>query len=583
MIKNKTVIKFKLDMKTCKEWIRSKLKTKINGSELEVRLPNGQVVDWLFERGANALMIEDKEQNDRSLTKAINQLDGYYQAIKDRYQNVIAIAVKAISNNYYQVRVFLNGIEIKDHPHNNLNSLDYYFSWFDQQFNRQELIKNINLLNQMMYEQNIIDNIRASLCSTLLIAISKGLELNQNDSILIIKDKVKQALLDFTIDQEGEDLNKWKKIAFLYNRFCADIDAKISTIDAPMIIKIYWFLKNNIWVYLEASSYQNDRYDVMSLFFTTFGKKALSNDLGQYFTPDHICDLMTELLELNVNTKVLDLACGSATFLTKCMDKMIAMANNDEQKINDIKANQIFGIEKDPNVMGLAIANMLLHQDGKSNLIQADCFLAIEKLKNQNIDRLILNPPYGKQGGYDELAFLLAGLDVLNPGGIAVIIVPLSCATGQKYQKLRSELLSRHTLKAVFSAPRELFYPVGTTTCIMVWQANIPHHGQTYLMDWRHDGFYKKRLAKTMATMVCDEQVWQKQKQVWLDDYFNQQSLGIKVTFDQISGPTTNWLYEAHLQFDHKQLTTNDFIKTLRSYWTYQIENESEDVENGID
>ena len=86
-----------------------------------------------------------------------------------------------------------------------------------------------------------------------------------------------------------------------------------------------------------------------------------------------------------------------------------------------------------------------------------------------------------------------------------------------------------------------------------------------------------------MATTVCDEQVWQKQKQVWLDDYFNQQSLGIKVMFDQISGPTTNWLYEAHLQFDHKQLTTNDFIKTLRSYWTYQIENESEDVENGID
>ena len=69
-----------------------------------------------------------------------------------------------------------------------------------------------------MYEQNIIDNIRASLCSTLLIAISKGLELNQNDSILIIKDKVKQALLDFTIDQEGEDLNKWKKICKLQTK-----------------------------------------------------------------------------------------------------------------------------------------------------------------------------------------------------------------------------------------------------------------------------------------------------------------------------------------------------------------------------
>lgn len=559
--------------KTCKEWIRNKLKTNITGSELEVRLPNGQRADWLFEQDGNAVIIEDKEQNDKSLEQAEIQLKEYYGAISYKYKNIVSIAVKELKNGLHKVKVFINGIEDKEHPRNNLNSLEYYFKLFSIEFNRQELIKNINQLNQMMHDKNIIDNIRASLCCTLLICISKSMELSEKDSISTIKNKVKEKLEEFTIDENGKDLNKWPKIDFLYRRFCVDIDTKISTITTKVIFEIYEFLKFKVWSYLKADN-KNKSYDIMSLFFTTFGKKALSNDLGQYFTPDHISDLMTEILELNVNSKVLDLACGSGTFLAKCMDKMIAMANNDEEKIINIKQNQIFGIEKDPNVAGLAIANMLLHKDGKSNIIQDDCFDVIDKLKNKGIDRLILNPPYSKKGGYHELEFLLAGLSILNTGGIAVIILPLSCATGQKHKELREQLLEKHTLKAVFTAPRELFYPVGTTTCIMVWQANIPHNGKTYLMDWRDDGFYKKRLSKGVADMVCQYEDWEKKRKLWLEDYFaNEKKLGIFIEFNKNTAANENWLYESKLQVDYSKLTENDFINTLRKYVAYKIEN----------
>ena len=316
-------------------------------------------------------------------------------------------------------------------------------------------------------------------------------------------------------------------------------------------------------------------YDIMSLFFTTFGKKALSNDLGQYFTPDHISDLMTELLELNVNSKVLDLACGSGTFLAKCMDKMIEKANNDEEKILHIKQHQIYGIEKDPNVAGLAMANMLLHKDGKSNIEQNDCFKYINNLKSKGIDRLILNPPYS--GKPTELEFLKIGLDILNTGGIGVIIVPLSCATGQKFKEIREDLLMKHTLKAVFTAPRELFYPVGTTTCIMVWEANVPHNGKTYLMDWKDDGFFKKRLSKGEATMVCKYEDWSEKKKLWLNDYFGKQELGIHVEFDRDSAYDESWLYESHLEVDYTKLTDEDFVKTLRKYIAYKVENGFED------
>lgn len=38
--------------RTCKEWIRNKLKAKITGSELEVILPNGKMqIDYLKKTG----------------------------------------------------------------------------------------------------------------------------------------------------------------------------------------------------------------------------------------------------------------------------------------------------------------------------------------------------------------------------------------------------------------------------------------------------------------------------------------------------------------------------------------------------
>lgn len=126
----------------------------------------------------------------------------------------------------------------------------------------------------MMYQNQINDNIRASLCCTIIICISKGLELSLTDNISTIKSKIKEKLEEFTIDNNRQDLNKWKKIEFLYKRFCADIYAKISTINIEKIFKIYEFLKFKVWSYLKSDN-KNKIYDIMSLFFTTFEKNFI--------------------------------------------------------------------------------------------------------------------------------------------------------------------------------------------------------------------------------------------------------------------------------------------------------------------
>lgn len=562
--------------KTCKEWIIKKLNTNLTGKEFEVRLSNGKIADWLFERDNNCVIIEDKEKNDTSLTKAEIQLNKYYENIKNKYKNIISIAVKELKENYHDVVVFINGQKMNDHPKDNLNNLDWYFKLLTVEFDRQELIKNINNLNEELYKRNVNDNIRASFCCVILCCIAKGINISKEDSLGVIKQKVKESLQKYCVSSFGENLNKWENIEYLYKKFVIDINTKVSVIDNKMIYFIYEFINEKIWTYLKED-HRNKSYDIMSLFFTTFGKKALSNDLGQYFTPDHISDLMTELLELNINSRVLDLACGSGTFLAKCMDKMINKANNDEQKILDIKQKQIYGIEKDPNVMGLAIANMLLHKDGRSNIRNADSFKIIDEFEKYKIDRLILNPPYS-QTDHKELEFLEIGLNTLVNSGIAVIILPLSCAIGQKFQNIRKRLLQKHTLKAVFTAPQELFYPIGTTTCIMVWQAHVPQENKkVYLCDWKNDGFYKKRLSKGEATMVCDFSEWIIIRNKWINDYFGSRKLGLFKEINNDTGYKESWLFEAYMEIDYTKLTDKDFVESIRKYIAYKVENGIED------
>lgn len=506
-------------MKTCKEWIRNQLQTELTGKEFEVSTFGRNKADWLFVNDENdAIIIEDKESTDKSFEKAIIQVNNYGNQVYEKYNNIITIAVKELENGDHKVAVFIDGKRYEKHPQNKLNSLEWYWSLLQKDFDRELLAKNISILNNKMHELGIADNIRASIAATLLVCINKHLELTEMDDIETIKGKVKKHLLKYTIDKYGEDLNKWKKIRTLYDRFLLDLQKEKSYLTAQTLYQVWFNIKYNIYQYIK--NVKTAGYDIMSQFFTTFSKAALSNDKGQYFTPDHISTLMIDLVELNVNSVVLDPTCGSGTFLAKCMDRMISLAENSEQKITEIQQKQIYGIEKDETVYGLAVANMLLHKDGKSNIENGDCFSLLSKMKSKNINRVVMNPPYKEKAlDTEELKFLYETLEVMSKDGLAAIIVPTSCATGAKYAEYRYSLMQHHRLLAVFTCPPELFYPTATNTCIMLWKAHEPHNGLTYLADWKNDGFRKKRLGKKNTVRICNDFEWEATKSAWLYDY----------------------------------------------------------------
>ena len=87
---------------------------------------------------------------------------------------------------------------------------------------------------------------------------------------------------------------------------------------------------------------------------------------------------------------------------------------------------------------------------------------------------------------------------------------------------MRRKLLKAHTLEAVMSLPTELFYPVGTITCAMVFTAHTPHatsNRKTWFGYWKNDGFVKTKHRGRIDV----NHSWPSIRDHWVDSFRNRE------------------------------------------------------------
>ncbi len=334
-----------------------------------------------------------------------------------------------------------------------------------------------------------------------------------------------------------------------------------------------WYIQELDMKIKPMMNHSDSSIDALGEFYQEFIKFSNGDDgkaLGIVLTPQHLTDFMCEISGLNKNSKVVDICAGSGGFLVTAMSKMMQNANPDE--IIRIRQHGLYGVEADPNIYALCIANMIVRRDGKSNIHYGSCFdeKILVKLREQNIDIGLINPPYS-QNDHNELEFVEKLLSILSTRGIAVAVVPLNCALGTTCQTERERLFKRHTLEAVFSMPTEIFNPSASAPpCVMVWTANVPHPEgkQTFFGYYREDGFVKrKKLGRIDAYNR-----WEEIKKEWLELYRNQDvkaGLSVKhcVTHKE------EWCAEAYMETDYSQLNQVDFEKKIRDYIAFKFLN----------
>ena len=237
--------------------------------------------------------------------------------------------------------------------------------------------------------------------------------------------------------------------------------------------------------------------DIKSVIFQQILNRAIRSGLGQFFTPNEIIRLAVEIIEPHPTDFILDPFCGSGQFLTTSAEYVTTnYPSIDSQVLVNFKLSHLHGIEKSARMVRIAMTDMLLHNDGYTNIRNADAFstsgnfLDIQSLDPSNehnslavFDIILTNPPFGKVLGSDtsivlnqfqladkkksiplEVLALERCLQFLKKGGKLAIVLPDGNLANSQTQYVRDWILDKFKLKAVVSLPQETFSPYGTTT-----------------------------------------------------------------------------------------------------------------------
>lgn len=323
---------------------------------------------------------------------------------------------------------------------------------------------------------------------------------------------------------------------------------------------------------MKPFTYDRFDFDVIGNFYGEFIRYTGGDakGLGIVLTPRHITELFVDLAKLDKNDKVLDTCCGTGGFLISAMKKMTEAVSEGERK--KILEKSLIGIEQEPSMFALAVSNMILWGDGKTNLYQGSCFDEdiFNQVKNQASVGFI-NPPYSQTGeNLHEWNFVITLLDALQKNATGIVIVPMSLAISQHL--LREHLLKEHRLEAVMSMPNDLFYPVGVVPCIMVFTAHVPHdsdpHHESWFGYWKDDGFRKDKVQGRIPT-----EKWPKIREKWLTAFSNRKEIpGFSVR--KKVGINNEWCAEAYLETDYSNITEQEFEKELKKYWIFKTLNQ---------
>ena len=346
-------------------------------------------------------------------------------------------------------------------------------------------------------------------------------------------------------------------------------NSKFSAIQLGHKKSLTWYIEQLEMKIKPMMDYADNTIDALGVFYHEFIKYSGGDGsgLGIVLTPQHLTEFMCDLAGVNKNSKVVDICCGSGSFLVTAMSKMFKQAN--PQEAEKIRQEGLYGAEFDDELYTLAIANMIIRKDGKSNIHFGDCFdkTITNQLKSKKINIGLINPPYS-QKDVVELEFVEHLLDILVAGGTGVVVVPMSCAIGTKFKEVRERLFKKNTLKAVFSMPDDVFYPTATNVCVMVWEAHTPHDitQETFFGYCKDDGYVKrKKLGRIDALNK-----WETIKTEWLSLYRNR-DVKDGLSARQCIKNTDEWLCEAYMKTDYSTLTQDDFQQSINDYLAYLV------------
>lgn len=497
-----------------------------------------------------AVVLETKATHIELKKTQVNEVLKNVRIIQKQYDKVIGILY-----NGEDVRVFKGEEEIK--APDELQSIGYYLGLYTMDSIDKERIYQLTAkINNGLHFEFGIKNLYHRMIFTACALVAERYGANLKGLKGRKYSVFHQSVMDGLDDVLGTSYRKNAKIGILVEEYKI---IRMNTMDNQTALDnfIDWVVE--ISECINSNEWRGE--DVMGIFFNEFNRYKKKSESGQVFTPEHITDFMYRILEVNKDDRVLDATCGSGGFLVKAMANMIREAGGMETaKAAEIKAHQLYGIEFDPEIYALACANMLLHKDGKTNLEQMDARTedACAWIRKQGITKVLMNPPY--ENRYGGMTIVENVMDSVPAHTQCAFILP-----DKKLEKARKaqmkRILKNHRLRKVIKLPEDLFFNVGVTTSIFVFETGIGQNDEEFFACYME----KDGLATVKNKGRHDVHgKWADIEAYWGD-----------VMKKQSGDDTCQWVDPAeHLSYQVPQkpfeIFEEDFRKTVMDYLMFQ-------------
>ena len=313
---------------------------------------------------------------------------------------------------------------------------------------------------------------------------------------------------DFQIfrDEDPEDLlDRIKKIYAIGEEEAPEVFKDGITLSAQETLTIV--------KYFQRINLNKTDLDSKGKAFETFMGSYFRGDFGQYFTPRPIVKFIVESLPITHRSRVLDTSCGSGGFLLYALDKVREQANTfyniktepveHKRHWHNFAEKNLFGIEINDQIARTAKMNMIIHDDGHTNVIASDGLLSDVDMQTRSgnrefrynsFDYIITNPPFGSSIKQTEKAYLhqynLGKKDedwlavkaikettrdsqstevlfleqchkFLVEFGMLAVVIPDGILTNSSLQYVRDNLEEMYRIVAVVSMPQTAFSATG--------------------------------------------------------------------------------------------------------------------------
>ncbi|QKF72367.1 type IIB restriction/modification system, restriction/methyltransferase subunit [Aliarcobacter faecis] len=272
---------------------------------------------------------------------------------------------------------------------------------------------------------------------------------------------------------------------------------------------------------LEQYNLNGTDLDIKGKIFQDFFANFFKGDAGQYFTPMNIVRFMVNLFDLKEDDLVIDPSCGSGGFLLQSLAQMQEKSKKLKDPVQRHKfwhsfaEHNLYGIEISGGISRTAKMNMIIHDDGHTNVITHDGLDRFENFQKKNtyfkensFNYIFTNPPFGSnikdekpyfstyekfansnvdfidalidskvssdlKNQKSEILFIERYYQFLKPAkGIVAMVLPDGILTNSSMQYVRDYIIEKFKVLASFSLPQHTFsnYGAGVKSSILVLQ-----------------------------------------------------------------------------------------------------------------